>query len=73
MSNCVDAVCRDCGGVLQEIKVIDKGHYNQPMPLEYAAMDSKVSFWTGKLPVAGNIKTFLCAECGLIKYYGVPK
>jgi hypothetical protein len=65
--------CIGCGGTLHEIKVIDKGHYNQTLPVEYAALDAKASLWTGKLPVDGAVKSFMCSDCGLIKQFGVPK
>lgn len=65
--------CSDCDGILQEIIVIDRGHANTTRIQEYAAADAKRSLWTGQLPIAGAVKSYMCSECGLIKSYGVAK
>lgn len=73
MSELQNRTCTDCGGSSHEIMVVDKGHYNQSTALEYAAIDAKPSFWTSKVSMAGVVKAMMCSQCGLIKFYGVPK
>lgn len=73
MTEYPDRSCADCGGSLHEIMVVDKGHFNQSTALEYAAIDAKPSLWTSKVPIAGAVKAFTCSQCGLIKFYSVPK
>lgn len=64
--------CTDCQGALGEINVIDHGHYNKPLPIQYATIEAKPSVWTGGMPISGTVKSFMCSQCGLIKQYGVP-
>lgn len=64
---------RECGGAVHEIMLVDKGHFNASQPVEYAATDAKRTFWTSSVPMAGQVKAFKCAQCGLISLYGVPK
>lgn len=57
---------------MEEIQLIDKvGPYNS-QNVEYAAIDAKRSFWTGHLPIAGEVRAYMCTGCGLIKTYGSP-
>jgi hypothetical protein len=62
--------CLECTGVMHEIKLIDRGHGVSYAGVDYTHPDAKVSFW-GKLPVAGNVKSFMCEACGRIALYGV--
>ena len=63
--------CTDCSGTMQKIKLIDKGHGNSQLPLEYAAIDAQATFWR-PIPVAGSVESFVCSACGLIKLYAAP-
>lgn len=65
--------CTDCGGTMAEIRLIDKGQGMTTQEVEYGVVGAKASFWSGKVPVAGTVRGFMCADCGLIKHYGVPK
>ncbi|MDB5336988.1 MAG: hypothetical protein JWN70_2607 [Planctomycetaceae bacterium] len=65
-------VCTDCGGTMQEIKLIAKG-YNYSADLAYAAIDAKRSFWKGTLPLEGTVRSYMCSGCSLIKTYGYPE
>jgi hypothetical protein len=38
--------------------------------LKYRAPDDHISFWTGKYPSAGEVRAFMCANCGHIALYG---
>jgi hypothetical protein len=61
---------------MSSIVIMDKLH---PMPskhrwcvgsLEYRLPEDRLSFWTGKCPSAGDVRAFLCQECGSIALYG---
>ena len=65
--------CLECGGAMQEIKLIDKGHFNTHCELQYAASDTRTGFWSGGFPVEGKITALMCQLCGRIALYGVPE
>jgi hypothetical protein len=67
------AKCKDCGGGLHPIKILDKGHLNWQEDLEYVLPDAKRRFWTSKFPVAGRVEALICDGCGRITLYGVEK
>ena len=60
--------CADCGGALQEIKML------QPVsqsPFPYFANEPKHSVWNGDTYlVAGTILAFRCSRCARISFYG---
>lgn len=58
---------------MAEIRLIDKAHAKSTQEVEYGVYGAEPSFWGSKIPVAGTVRGFLCADCGLIKHYGVPK
>ena len=62
--------CPDCGGQLQEIRLIDKAHSGVHTSLEYASPEAKKSRWSGMFPVQGKVLAFLCSRCGRIALYG---
>jgi hypothetical protein len=62
--------CSDCGGQLQEIKVIDKAHYSVHSGLEYTSSEAKRNAWSGSFPIEGKVLAFLCSKCGRIALYG---
>ena len=41
-----------------------------PHILAYRLPDDRRSFWTGGYPSAGQVRAFMCGECGLIQLYG---
>jgi hypothetical protein len=61
------------------IDIIDKTvtttGYNAPKQtaLEYALPGGGPSLWAGRVPVAGRVAAFMCADCGRILLYGQPK
>ena len=61
---------------MSPIIIMDKQH-TLPTPhrhagkLEYRQPDDRLSFWSGKYPTAGDVRGFLCQECGRIALYGV--
>ena len=38
--------------------------------LEYRLPEDQLSFWTGRYSTAGEVRAFLCQECGRIALYG---
>ncbi len=62
--------CSDCGGQLQEIKLIDRAHNNVHAPMQYASPEAKLSMWSGTFPLQGQVLAFLCSRCGRIALYG---
>lgn len=72
MSESESRTCTDCNGAMTEIRLIDKGQGLTPQEAEYGPLGAKPAFWSGKVPVAGKIRGFMCSDCGLIKLYGVP-
>ncbi len=67
--------CEDCEGNLVEVKLIDKapgGYKPGNSDVEYTTLDATCSLWTGKFPVLGKVRTFICESCGLLKLYGEP-
>lgn len=67
--------CTDCQGDLVEVKLIDKspgGYKPGNSDVEYTTLDAKCSLWTGKFPVLGSVRAFMCESCGLLKLYGQP-
>lgn len=65
--------CIECGGEMQKIKLIDKGHFNTHSELEYAAGDARTRFWSGGFPVEGKVAALMCQLCGRIALFGEPK
>jgi uncharacterized OB-fold protein len=62
--------CFECGGQLQEVKLIDRGDANVHTGTVYAAVEAKRNKWTGEFPVEGRVLSFLCSHCGRIALYG---
>jgi hypothetical protein len=67
-----DSTCPDCGGTLDEIRIIDKAHGGGHQALEYALMESKRSFWMSRYPVEGKIAAYMCGGCGRVLLCGRP-
>jgi hypothetical protein len=64
--------CLECSGEMLEIKLIDKGHFDNRGELIYASADAKIGFWSRKFPHEGRVKAYMCGECGRIALYGLP-
>ena len=62
--------CPDCDGSMREIRIIDKSGQSGQQDLEYAAVDTERSFWTGAYQVAGKITAYMCQECGAVRLFG---
>jgi ribosomal protein S27AE len=62
--------CSDCGGQLQEIRLIDRAHNNVHATMQYASLEAKMSRWSGTFPIEGQVLAFLCSRCGRIALYG---
>lgn len=75
MSDEASRTCSECQGSMSPIVVMDK---TQPWPtehrytgsLEYRLPEDRLSFWTGKYPTAGTVRSFMCQGCGRIELYG---
>lgn len=67
-------VCVECQGSMSPIVIMDlyPGVAQRAVagPLTYRSPDDKLSFWTGKYPTAGEVKAYMCGECGRIALYG---
>ncbi len=75
MENEVSRTCVECQGQMSAIIIMDKYRHGltkhrDTMPLEYRLPDDHLSFWTGRYPSAGEVKAFMCANCGRIALYG---
>jgi hypothetical protein len=62
--------CFECGGQLQEVKLIDRAGNSAHAGTVYAAQESKRNKWTGEYPIEGRVLSFLCSHCGRIALYG---
>jgi hypothetical protein len=57
-------------GQLQEIKVLQNGHYNMQMPIMHHSMEPKVSRWSPTVyPVEGVLLAFKCSSCARVAFY----
>ena len=74
MANEVSRTCVECKGAMSPIIIMDMapGMTRRVVtgPLQYRLPDDRVSFWTGRFPTAGVVRSFLCAGCGRIALYG---
>ncbi|MES2459369.1 MAG: hypothetical protein V4671_02210 [Armatimonadota bacterium] len=62
--------CADCGGQLQEVNVLQNGHYNAQMPIMHHSMEPKVSRWTPThYPAEGVLLAFKCSACARVAFY----
>lgn len=61
--------CLDCKGELQEILIIDRGGSIERGGFQYAAANAERGVWTGKYPVAGNVLSYLCQNCGAVRLF----
>jgi hypothetical protein len=55
---------------MHEIKLIDKAHAGAHTDMEYSVPDAKRSFWTGRYPIEGRVRAWMCCECGRVALYG---
>lgn len=63
--------CRDCGGKLHEIVLLDCAHGNMQRPgLAYTLPGAKRGFWSSQFPTEGKVASFICESCGRIMLYG---
>ena len=66
--------CIECEGAMSPIIIMDKApgvaRHSYTGPLEYRLPDDRVSFWTGRYPTAGEVRSFMCEACGRIALYG---
>ena len=75
MSGQDSRTCVECQGAMSPIIIMDKSHpgptrHRHTGPLEYRLPDDRLSFWTGKYATAGEVRAFMCQECGRIALYG---
>jgi len=70
--NADEPKCDDCGGALNQIRLIDKGHGGAHFDMEYASHESRRGIWMGKYPIEGKVIAVMCSECGRITLYGRP-
>lgn len=62
--------CADCGGQLQEIKVLQNGHGNAQLPIMHHSLQPKVSRWTQThYPAEGALLAFKCRSCARVAFY----
>lgn len=76
MTDEASRTCVECQGPMSSVVIMDKGlaslpgHSGDPNDLEYRQLDDSPSFWTGKYPTAGKVRSFMCGDCGRIALYG---
>lgn len=68
--------CPDCDGELREVTVIadaPRSGYavGEAIVDRYAPADAKRSFWTGKFPTEGTVRSLMCQTCGRLFQYCV--
>ncbi len=66
--------CVECQGSMSPIVIMDVApgiaRRATAGPLTYRLPDDRVSFWSGKYPTAGVVRSYLCEGCGRIALYG---
>jgi hypothetical protein len=74
MADEASKTCVECQGTMSPIIVMDEGRHGNlgpgPQSLEYRQAGDSRSFWTGKYPTAGQVRAFMCGDCGRIALYG---
>jgi hypothetical protein len=60
--------CVDCGGLLEEIKVL-QGTGRVSLPFVFASKDAKMGSLSGKYPVRGFLMAFACSSCARVVFY----
>ena len=69
--------CPDCDGPLEEIKILDNEsaitRKTGLFDLIYTDPDAKRSFFGGKIPISGDVRSKICGACHRILLYGVPR
>jgi hypothetical protein len=66
------ATCVACGTELSPIQVFETDNGRQKV-LKYATADAKPGVWMGRIPTQGYLESWLCATCGRVDFYAVPK
>jgi hypothetical protein len=64
--------CFECGGQLQEIKVLQNGHMNVQMPIKHHSMEPKATLRLGPdypYPAEGILLAFKCSSCARVAFY----
>jgi uncharacterized OB-fold protein len=64
--------CIECGSPTHPIRVLDEGGQEGHLMPEYAAIDSKRSWFFGRYPVEGHLAAELCESCGRVTFRAVP-
>ena len=65
--------CPDCNGAMGPIQLLDHREKRVAEEPHYAAADAKPSRFWKQFRIAGTVRAFMCADCGLIRLYGDPE
>ena len=60
--------CLDCQAIMSPVVLY--GDTGTPEGLLYRRPEDSRSFWTGRYPPGGQVRAFMCADCGRIVLYG---
>ena len=61
--------CPDCGHETEQVTIIDKAGQGGHATLEYRAVDSQRSIWTGRHATKGAVASLMCTGCRRIFLY----
>jgi hypothetical protein len=67
------AECPDCAIPMHRIRLIDKAHFDRHRELEYALYEGGRSLWSGRFPVEGVVRAYICDQCARILLFGEPR
>ena len=65
--------CPDCNGAMGPIQLLDYRADSRQGEPHYAAAEAKPSRFWHEFRIAGTVRAFMCADCGLIRLYGDPE
>ena len=65
--------CPDCNGAMGPIQLLDHHGASAAGETHYAAGEAKPSWFWKQFRIAGTVRAFMCADCGLIRLYGDPE
>ena len=67
------SACPDCGGSLGEIEVTDRATGHKVRTYGYAMVEDRQQPESSRFPAAGELKFFLCVNCGRVMLVAQPE
>lgn len=65
--------CPDCGGSLEEIEVTDRETGHKVRTYGYSLVGNRTGSGSGRFPPAGELKFFMCENCGRVMLVAQPE